>query len=529
MKTQKIKYTLLFWFLGLSLSAQSSFSDNYEKIKVANIGMQEKHQLMDALFQNTDSISQQVLAQIYYDYFRYNWSQGSKVNAKRYAIKEKELRKQLGQNDTLQRSFYNLGYIHSRLVYPQYNRALNYLDSLIMISDSITPRLGNAYREKADIYDKLGDFQRAIDNYYSSERILKKLDLKNRLLSTYINISGTIASLNDNSYLDDFLENDAKIEQLLMDYEISPESKIRLLLNQGSMFGTLESKTKAKAAYEEALVIANKLNDSSSIFGILNNLGVLYTKEQEFPKALTYLEQSRLYIGDDREFNGSLHDNLGDVYKERNEYQQALEQYSLAVNSLLNKNYTLHKSDLPTVKELSVSPYKKDLLIYLIDASNAWMKYYQDTNDQMFLENAYAGVQLVDQIIDMLYYESDEVLSKLFWRGKGNSLYTLAVSICHELKLPEKAFYYMEKNKGIILLDNILEARAKHGALLSEDLIEREQLFLRKINSLQLSLLAPDSLTKEDKDSTLGVIFNLKIGIESLRIRFQKMLPNMVD
>ena len=114
-----------------------------------------------------------------------------------------------------------------------------------------------------------------------------------------------------------------------------------------------------------------------------------------------------------------------------------------------------------------------------------WLAYYDAESKPEYLEYALETFTLADQLIDVIYIESREDLSKLFWRKKGATFYPKAVEVCFLLKQPEKAFFFMEKNKAMLLLENMTNATAKRLSKLPESVLQREQNLIKQIKTLE--------------------------------------------
>ena len=493
-----------------SVIAQTSSLDEILEITNTETSLQEKEQQLH-YYLNNNTILPDELAVIYYILSKWYWNQKEKNKGKSYAIKEHELRVVLKDTNKLKKNLYNLGFMSCRLPIPDYATSLNYYDMLISISQEIESRLGSAYREKGDIYDNLGDFQRALENYYNSERIFKKIDNQGRLLKTYINISATYANLRDSVYLNPFLNNQKKIDTLLKKITISKSQQAKIWVNLGNMYMTTKNPSKALAPYEKALTIIKELNNKELIFTVLNNIGVIYTKIKNYDKAKLYFDESNLYKENLVERKSSLYNNLADWNLRQGMYTKATENYQNAIASLLNTKYN-SIADLPTLEQVKKSPYKKDILSYLIDKSNALSDWYENYKNKEYLKLAGETNILADAIIDLLYFNSEERLSKLFWREKGATLYHNAVSVCYELNDPHKALYYMEKNKGLLLLENINEIHAKKQVGVPAYIIDQEYRLVGEIKKWERLLNTPISQDQNSisKDSIKNHVFLLK-------------------
>jgi CHAT domain-containing protein len=91
-----------------------------------------------------------------------------------------------------------------------------------------------------------------------------------------------------------------------------------------------------------------------------------------------------------------------------------------------------------------------------------------------------------DSLIDLMRQEHTEQGSKLFWREKTHTFYENAIETCYQLKDYNKAFYFMEKSRAILLLDGLKDLDAKK--ILSADKQNQEQNLRYKIIGLQKKL-----------------------------------------
>jgi hypothetical protein len=65
-----------------------------------------------------------------------------------------------------------------------------------------------------------------------------------------------------------------------------------------------------------------------------------------------------------------------------------------------------------------------------------------------------------DTLIDRMRKEHTEINSKLFWRENTHYFYEKAIEVSFKLKDVEKAFYFIEKSRAILLLDALKDLEA---------------------------------------------------------------------
>ncbi|MEM7086707.1 MAG: CHAT domain-containing tetratricopeptide repeat protein [Bacteroidota bacterium] len=525
-------------FSGFCVYAQPDLKAKYDAIISSEVDNASKLKLVESLINESNTYDPGDLANVYYDFSKWNFNRNKdEKRAKHYAKKEFLLRttKLSEDKDPIQRNLYNLGLMYRYSKPPDYDNAIAYFDTLISISKGDEIRLGNAYRVRGDIYDALGDFQRALENYSYSENIFKGRDRPDLQLKTLINVSGTYAYLSDQNYLDSFMENKEKIEAL-QNMTMSNKQAAMLQLNTGAMFNTTSNFQMAYGPTKKALALFEEIGDSVNIFKSLSLIGVLQNKDEHFSEASKTFASAMKFAGGNRLLESSVANNLGDMYLGAGDYQQALSHYNAAILVVLGDESMKSALHLPVFEDISLSPFKKRIFAYLNDLANCWLLYFEHTGDTGHLLQAEKTISLADQVVDALFFESREEISKLSWREKASQLYIKGVTVAFRLEKPEAALYFMEKNKGLLLLENINNVKARQDAKIPIATVEREHKLLNSIKTLQLSLAKNNinNSTSLQRDSLKNQIFSLKrdysVFIDSLEtsypsyVKFKKEL-----
>jgi len=525
------KLLVFFFFVCVHSGwGQVAAMEVYRAIVGDTISNTEKASQVEQFFQNKDTITKTALAEIYFEFSRWNWTDlRSKQDAITYGKKAHHLflMEDERRSSLIERNLFNLGLFYRKLDVPDYTNALYYFDTLIAISGSSDNRIGKTYKEKGDIYEELGDFQRALENYENSKRILSKNNSYELLLKTNINILATYAALQDSLYLNDFESSFHQVLDIGKKIEITSIQKAKLYLSAGVMYNTIYDYRQSLPFYQKALKLAKFEEENEIIFLCLNDIGIYYKKEKKYKKSEELHRESAKYIAKNDLYSQSfIFNNLADLNLFQHDYINALNNYNEAIGKLIPSFRISSHENLPTLSDIDDSPYTKDILGYLIDKTNGWLAYYKATNDKNHLAQAAKTMELVDQVIDMLYFESREELSKLFWRKKGADLYLKAVSICYLLDQPERALYYMEKNKGLVLLENITTANARQTGGIPANVVDAEYAQMSRIKELENILSRGSSYTTYQKDSLKERVFNQKNAyqqfIDSLETEFPK-------
>ncbi|WP_299337915.1 CHAT domain-containing tetratricopeptide repeat protein [uncultured Psychroserpens sp.] len=380
------------------------------------------------------------------------------------------------------------------------------------------------YRFLGNSYNDLGDFKEAIAHYNKAIYIFKEYEELKEEGRTLINLLDVYVKLDDPKLQDDVFDIIVRFDDIGKVYEFDDEDILKKELNAGAFFDCIKDYDNAKKKYTRSLELSKTLSDSLNISKSLINLGIAYRKENNLEVAEEKLLSAMPYINDNHQKKASLYNNLADVYKESNNYEQALSYYNLAVSTLLQiENRSVF--DVPDIKSLNAVDNKVDLLGYLIDKANMLLLINDNEFQTKYLELALNIYGLSDQIADIIYFESREDFSKLFWREEASNFYLNATEAAYLLNKPKEAFYYIEKSKAILLLENITTSKAKALVNLPEHLINREYDLINGIkkaedNLFSLKKTAQNILT----DSLQNIVFSRKQDytrfIDSLEIAY---------
>lgn len=228
-----------------------------------------------------------------------------------------------------------------------------------------------------------------------------------------------------------------------------------------------------KINLEKALDIAKTLDDSTLLHKTYNDLGLLYLniekKEAEafFIKALEY-EPNVL-------MKSLINRNLSIHYLNFNDYESSLYHIQTAITTLVNFDNS-SVTNLPSKIDLSNSVEKFKLISALIDKANIWIKLgEEDLNNKDYLINSIKTLELADFLIEQTRIENIDRRSKLFWQKTASEIYLKATKTCFLLNNPKKAFYFIEKNKALLLLEDTTLKSTKSKAKIPEAIITEEQ------------------------------------------------------
>jgi len=515
-----MKNLFLVFIILMSYNLNSQETSIIGTIISSDISIEEKEKQLNLFFKTKkDSLTTLELADCLHDYAT-NWLYKTKKDTKsaifylKEAIRIKDNFKD-SQTRSYKRSLYNLGVF--------YKKELNYFEAISIFgqitahkhSDIITSK---AYKELGILYSKTGDYSKAMESF----KIVVK-NSKNKKLLTTVYLEQARNLINQQNFFkhkDEICSYLNKADNLLQNQ--TKLTNNNLVLNQ--LKSIIYTKTKN---YSKALPHLNyTLNHSENIPDeylavAYNNLGVANHDMGNHKKAKELYEK---VINFKTNLLGFL--NYGELYIDLKKYNKGLLLLQNGIKNSVSEKKEVSIYWLPSLEEIQTTPYKLDLLDLLIEKANAWLKYYEYDKNENHLVQAVNTFSLADKLVDIIRYESTEYQSKLYWRAKGSTLYVNAVKACHYLNNAEQAFYFMEKNKALLLLEDITNEQAKLNSKLPVAVAKKEfdlksAIFLAKQELLE---------TKKNPNTNKGVLedavfkkkYHYKKFIDSISILYPK-------
>ncbi len=502
MKFRVLIFTLFLFFLSPFSVYTQQYLDSLKVVlrsKISN-SIKEKR-VKNFITNNKSKIPVKELANCYHEYGKWFFLREEKNETylkKAIFFTEKALRLKLNNNATsksIKATLYNLGYFYS--LQKNYFKAIEYYQQIKEFSDVDLNTL-KSLRSLSVNYAKTGDFYKALNNLNTLIDLSSRDTLwREKTLQAY-EYRAVVYSDMGRKQFSERIKEDVKRGDSILNLLTKKRTRYHSRLDQ------IEGNRLLKNGnYKEAIVFFERIlkginpKDSTNIARTQNSLGVLYTGFNDYKKAFLNFDKAILY---DR-FYSPIYENRGDIYVKEKEYELGLKEYQKAINTLLI-NERLKVNDAIPQKKLEEVKEKYYLLHHLIQKAKAFVGYYHHDKKKEHLKDALSTFETADKLIDIIRFESTEVQSKLFWREQGASLYLGAVEVCHLLNKPEKALYFMEKNKAILLLEDISNYQAVENAKLPLDLANKEFQLKSKINTLESRL----QLVSKKESSMLDTI-----------------------
>jgi CHAT domain-containing protein/Tfp pilus assembly protein PilF len=368
-------------------------------------------------------------------------------------IKKPDPNRHAGLKNTIAASYLNLGDYET-----SFNRFNNILETV-----SIEQRLAMAYHGMAECKKYMGDYYAANNLYDKSISIARGLDDKFDHVYNIIDQSDNYHQIANKTLK---LKGVASLEEILhlaeTDQSYSavfyPNFELKIHQNIGSLLTKVNDSLfqKSKWHFKTALKIAVSNNYEEEIGDLNNALGYVSMKENS-PETMNYLNKALSHLKN-IESRSICYSNIAFYFANNNQFDKAILNAQKAIELLVD-NTTLKNQDIPTLTELKASSYRHELLTALIDKAEIFIKSYNHFGKSDDLHSALELLNLSDHFTGFIRSESDDTQSKLFWRIITSRIYNNAVDICNKLNQPEKALYYIEKNKALLLLEDILQKK----------------------------------------------------------------------
>ncbi|MEO9891619.1 CHAT domain-containing tetratricopeptide repeat protein [Aurantibacter sp.] len=471
------------------------------------------------------SSSKSILADCYHDlgskWYYSIWHENGKIENIQNAIEVTEKASALKKNldsldyDSLKKSLYNLGYFNS--VNGNIFEAIDAYTDLIDLGND-ERRTQNARRELGRCYRLIGDFHKSIENFQKVSDFYKN-DSQNsyKYIDANIDIAGTYEKMGYEEYSVEIKTQVEKVDTLFKIQAVDSDiyQQLQTMQIEGNRLLSIGNYNQAIQYHSKMLGEHLELS-SYDLARVYNSIAFSQMKLENFDLARENLYKA---IELDSAYSDP-YENLGDWHLAQNDYKKGLYFYQKAIVMASGEKKEIMYDKLLAKSELELASNKVSILNHIVTKANGWMQYYEYDGNTSHLDYALKTFDLADQLVDIIRAESSEEQSKLFWREKGSSLYMKAIEACYHLKKPARAYYFMERNKALLLLENVTNEQAKEIASLPDAIAKREFELKRAIflaeNKLQNSELA------EEKKA------ELKDEVYKSKRRFEQFSDSMI-
>lgn len=459
---------------------------------------------------------------VFYDRYAY-WLYDFVGRKEAITYQEKSLELALSQAkiDTafVQGSSFNLAWYYTKD--KQYLKSIDTYKNVVLMDNSSNTAI--------TAYLKLGYSYSSIQDYYNAIKYFKLaislLDTENgnrqKLREAYQNLAYNYLRIKTLESIKEGRKYGKLADSLIEIIPTSPLNRYNIKYVQAQLHNRDEDINFdiSRTYYDQALEVAMEAQDSTKIMTIYLGYGVLY-KHFDSERAIDYLNKALQFSRPiDSFYTYQVYTSLGYNEDLKKNPEKSVALRHKALEYLTGSNFMDHRKSYDTI--FINSETKVDLLHAVPRLGEAYLNYYEATNDPELLDKSIAYFTMADRIIDLLKLNSSEYRSRLFWRRLSTDLYSKAIRACYLKNDPEQAFYFMEKNKALLLLEDIFKERFRNSLELPLDYLNEEKAFQKQIIHFE-NLLKDKTLTSSKQDSIKKIRIDLEIAFSKLKDSVEK-------
>lgn len=504
----------------LLLFCSYSYSQSLDSLAIiisSDHVLERKVDKLDSLVLQADSLEYDSLAWLYRQYaywmFEYDLTKTFELTYLAENIAHATVRK---DSTLLYKIKIDLGYYY--LSEFEYSKGIGKFKEALEWTDS-NGEASKAYEYIAICYEALKDYFRALENYKIAEGLLEnKEDLVRRQMILNYNISIALAKQNTKEALLISRYYAHKADSICT---ASPELepyRIEVKFNHAEVYNNdLDLDTfRSSQLYEEVYNLAIEQKDTSAIIRTYYGRGGLFNGTNQ--KKSKHFHYKALSLIDDLD-SISRHENLyglGKAFAYEGKYSESIQSLIKSLQFLTGQDF----SDPKALLEQEADFYENaDYLIYNLPLlGEVYLRWYEKTKNKTFLDKSLAYFRFTDKMIDYQKLNSKDFLSRLFWRKESTGLYGKALRVCYLLEDYDEALYFMEKNKALLLMEDISQKELKKSLNKYPQYFQREKSLKQNIFSVasQLSDASEPSSVLDLQKQKMDLEINLSLLQDSI-------------
>jgi hypothetical protein len=378
------------------------------------------------------------------------------------------------------------------------NNSIDAIEQAISIGQKYPEKLGvvaNSYRTLASTYTSVGNYEKAIVTAnlgYSNALRAKRPDL---IVANLIEKAQALIELNRLNESEQALKEALSVATVIEKYSMI--GNIYSLLAEINR--KLDKQDQVITFYQRSFENHKTANFNYGCGQAAADLGYYYANHlHNLGKSREQYNIALHYI--DRPVEKAMITGfIGATYRQQGDFQRALiyGRDAFRIANLITKNDQIKAN--PHAKMIRSVLDKSAVLTIIQDRADTWLAYAKHTNnDKSKLNQALKTYMLADTMIDYMRWEHTGNVSKLFWRDKTRAMYERAIEACYLLNDAEKAFYFFEKSRAVMLNDQLNELGAKQ--LLSAKDQAQERILKQKVTDIQNKLVEAENDKKAEAD-----------------------------
>ncbi|MEM7185019.1 MAG: CHAT domain-containing protein [Bacteroidota bacterium] len=472
----------------------------YDAIKKLEVSDSVKMVKIDSLL--ADNLNQGNLKDLEAVSGRYaNWLYKRRKIDKALTYLQLNIDHHTGDSVKLQKQLYKAGQFAFKIF--DYNRSAHYFKQAVAV-DAKNLTAGKAYIELGRNYYFLGDYYRSIEYFELGESLLTELENYDQLARGYINSNDAYRALKTDATLTKLYSNLRACDSLIEEYDLNINKRYLIQRAMGLYYNiNLERKDTIKglAAFERSLDVAFEMKDSLKISHIYMDMGNLFDVHN-FEKSNGYFGQADRYcpkrFPNDR---AVIKSNVGSNLVKMGEFETGINSMIEALHLIIGENVDFSAlSDSEKEKILNKYSTERNFWIIMSWVAEGYLLQYEKEEKTESMEKAIFYFKLTDEIFDIYTQNVNTFSSKLQWRKDATKHYGRALKACYYAQDMETAFFFMEKNKAILLTEAIDKQRTNRSFNLPAVIYKRESELKHSILQLekQIALNGTNVSTSEE-------------------------------
>ncbi len=502
-----LKIILIYFLIHNCMGQEISFKlDSIHKLSGSNYEkLTQYYQLFDIHKENEDftqlgSDAHQVGRWLFYK--EKKWKEALAATKIAYEAREKATP---FNAELLKRSYFNYANFHKLI--GKHAIAIRYFRKMLEVKGSDFFH-AKAYGLIGSSYSKIGDPYQAIENQLQAFTYFDPIKDKIFIISNHINIGITYKNIRTQKSFSKAISHLLTADSLIHTVK-NPRTHDLYAINNnlGDMYYKKvgqKNDIKAIAYFEKALELAQEMKIEKNLAQVNFNLGMIYNKsnttlaEYYFNTALSYIKDNKgaAYL------IPKILRGLGQAAFAQGNYTKAHEYYRKSFSKYFNQEI-IDPDWLPSKKDLELTYIReKSVFLELLKLkTQTYMVNAKKENDSVSYKNVIRTVKVADIFTDHIMKENLSYRSKLVWRSLTSQIFAIGLDACYQLADIETAFYFMEKNKALLLTQEVV----KNNINLPGDILEKK----KKLESMiirQQRRFTKASIAK--KDSLSAVILS---------------------
>lgn len=372
----------------------------------------------------------------------------------------------------------------------------------------------NAIINASIIESKKGDYYLGLNrlNLLLTEKqtLEKELTIRINIIKIYAIMTESDYSEKIKPHLKIIKIHQRKVENYFTKSHLNKDLLYEFYNNLANIFESFENYDTSLQLYLKSKKYFSEQNKKTEMLYVINNIGYLYAKQNKTKQAI---ENFQFVIKNSEDVNqiATAYDNIG--YFSNIKSSKKIVYFQKAIQTILEKKETSYT--LPSLDLIKNSGYQQEVLVYLVDLAFHSVETFKETKNKAYLFKAKETLYRIDELVSVIRYESNTEQSKLFWIEKGVNSYMLAVEVCFLLNKPDEGFYFMEKNKALLLQENIKTFQAKLEIDIPKKTQEQEY-------KLHYELLAIEKKYQQNPNNKI-----LKQNFDKKHTKFQKFMTSL--